>query len=61
MRQECKCYKVYYTYQPTSQQGGTWIWDYVETSKELFSTSGTCDETDYTVINGSNVYRIECR
>jgi len=57
----CVCYKVYYNYEPISYQGGSWVWGYVETSKEIFSTSGTCTETDYIVLNGTKVYRIECR
>jgi hypothetical protein len=57
----CTCYKVYYNYEPVSYQGGTWVWRYVETSKELFSSTGDCPETDYIAINGGLVYRIECR
>lgn len=57
----CACYKVYYDYKPISYQGGTWVWGYVETSKELFSSGGTCEETDYIQITGGKNYRIECR
>ena len=59
--QDCQCYKVYYDYEPIGYQGGTWIWGYVETSRELFSSGGNCQETDYIVISGGNVYKIECR
>ena len=58
---ECACYKVYYDYKPVSYQGGAWIWAFVETSKELFSSGGTCDETDYIQITGGKFYKIECR
>lgn len=57
----CVCYKVYYNYKPVSYQGGAWMWGYVETSKELFSSTGDCPETDYITISGGSVYRIECR
>ena len=58
---ECACYKVYYDYAPISYQGGTWVWGFVETSKELFSSGGNCAETDYIQITGGKHYRIECR
>ena len=57
----CTCYKVYYDYKPTSYQGGIWVWGFVETSKELFSSGGDCQETDYIQITGGKHYRIECR
>ena len=57
----CVCYKVYYDYKPVSYQGGSWTWEYVETSKELFSTGGTCNETNYIRISGGHWYKIECR
>jgi hypothetical protein len=57
----CACYKVYYDYKPVSYLGGAWVWGYVETSKELFSSGGDCQETDYIQISGGKNYRIECR
>lgn len=58
---DCDCYKVYYDYTPVSYQGGSWIWNYVETSKELFSSGGQCPQSDYIQITGGKYYRIECR
>jgi hypothetical protein len=58
---DCACYKVYYDYKPISYQGGAWIWGFVETSKELFSSGGNCQLTDYIQITGGKYYRIECR
>ena len=57
---ECECYKVYYQYE-VYYQGGAWQWVYIETSSELYSQSGNCQETDYTQITGGMFYRIECR
>jgi len=57
---DCVCYKVYYQSTPY-YQGGSWTWVYEETSKELFSTGGTCQETGYIRITGGNFYKIECR
>lgn len=58
---DCVCYKVYYDFKPVSYQGGSWTWQYVETTKELFSTGGNCNETNYIRISGGNWYKIECR
>ena len=58
---DCVCYKVYYDFKPVSYQGGSWTWEYVETTKELFSTGGNCNETNYIRISGGNWYKIECR
>lgn len=57
---DCLCYKVYYQTTPY-YQNGAWTWVYEEQSKELFSSGGTCDETDYIRISGGNFYKIECR